>query len=153
MVKKGHKYVTLLEINVPGVMILSQKLGNFIWQGDIFWQRGTFIWDVRSFIWKGGTFIWQEGTFILTRVTILLQIIRRTKFWSCVRTLKGEMSRGKCNAFYSVLSRFQSSFWVVIKGSRFREVVCKICDILIWSARGTGSNPFPFGFIGTNSHT
>ena len=30
MVKKGHKYVTLLQINVPRVMILSQKLGTFI---------------------------------------------------------------------------------------------------------------------------
>ena len=36
MVKKGHKYVTLLQINVPRVMILSQKLGKFIWQGDIY---------------------------------------------------------------------------------------------------------------------
>ena len=30
MIKKGHKYVTLLRINVPVVMILSQKLGKFI---------------------------------------------------------------------------------------------------------------------------
>ena len=36
MVKKGHKYVTLLQINVPRVMILSQKLGTFISQGDLF---------------------------------------------------------------------------------------------------------------------
>ena len=30
MVKKGHKYVTLLQ------MILYQKLGKFVWQGDIY---------------------------------------------------------------------------------------------------------------------
>ena len=30
MVKKGDKYVTLLQINVPRVMILSQKLEIFI---------------------------------------------------------------------------------------------------------------------------
>ena len=30
MVKKGHKYVTLLQMNVPRVMILSQKHGKFI---------------------------------------------------------------------------------------------------------------------------
>ena len=36
MVKKGHKYVTLLQINVPKVMILSPKLGKFIWQEDIY---------------------------------------------------------------------------------------------------------------------
>ena len=81
MVRKGHKYVTLSQINVPRIMILSQKLGKFIWQGDIYLQRGTYIWD-------GGSFIWQEGTFILRRVTILLQIIRGTIFWSCVRALK-----------------------------------------------------------------
>ena len=40
MVKKGHKYVTLLQINVPRVMILSQKLGTFIWQGDIYLTVG-----------------------------------------------------------------------------------------------------------------
>ena len=39
MVKNGHKYVIILQINVPRVMILSQKLGKCIWQ----W--GTFIWD------------------------------------------------------------------------------------------------------------
>ena len=36
MVKKGHKYVTLLQINVPRVMILSQNLGNLF-------DKGTFI--------------------------------------------------------------------------------------------------------------
>ena len=36
MVKKGHKYVTLLQINVPRVLILPQKLG-------IFFDKGTFI--------------------------------------------------------------------------------------------------------------
>ena len=36
MVKKGHKYVTLLQKNVPRVLILSQKLEKFIWQGDIY---------------------------------------------------------------------------------------------------------------------
>ena len=30
MVKKGPTYVTLLQINVPRVMILSQKLGKYI---------------------------------------------------------------------------------------------------------------------------
>ena len=30
MVKKGHKYVTLLQINVPRAVILSQKPGKFI---------------------------------------------------------------------------------------------------------------------------
>ena len=30
MVKKGHKYATLLQINVPKVMILPQKLGKLI---------------------------------------------------------------------------------------------------------------------------
>ena len=30
MVKNGHKYVTHLQINVPRVMILSQKLEKFI---------------------------------------------------------------------------------------------------------------------------
>ena len=69
MVKKGHKYVTLLQINVPRVMILPQKLS---------FDKGTFIWDGGSFIWQWGTFIWQEGTFIFRRVSILLQIIKRT---------------------------------------------------------------------------
>ena len=36
MVKKEHKYVTLLQVNVPRVMSLSQKLGKFIWQGEIY---------------------------------------------------------------------------------------------------------------------
>ena len=36
MVKMGHKYVTLLQMNVPRVMILSQKLGKFIGQGHIY---------------------------------------------------------------------------------------------------------------------
>ena len=80
MVKKGHKYVTPLQINVPWVMILSQKLGNLF-------DKGTFIWQWGSFIWQGGTSIWQEGTFVLRTATILLQIIMGTKFWSCVRTL------------------------------------------------------------------
>ena len=35
MVKKGHKYVTLLQINVPRVIILSNKRGKFIRQWDI----------------------------------------------------------------------------------------------------------------------
>ena len=30
MLKKGHKYVILLQINASKVMILSQKLGKFI---------------------------------------------------------------------------------------------------------------------------
>ena len=30
IVKKGHKYVIFLQINVPRVMIMSQKLGKFI---------------------------------------------------------------------------------------------------------------------------
>ena len=30
MVKKGHKFVTLLQMNVPSDMILSHKLGKFI---------------------------------------------------------------------------------------------------------------------------
>ena len=37
MVRKGHKYVALLQKNVPRVMILSQKLGKFIWQADTNW--------------------------------------------------------------------------------------------------------------------
>ena len=81
MDKMGHKYLTLWQINVPRVMILSQNLGYLF-------DNGTFIWQWGTFIWQGGTFIWQEGTFILRRVTILLPIIRGTKFWSCVRTLK-----------------------------------------------------------------
>ena len=36
MLKGGHKYVTLLQINVPRVMILSQKLGNFFCSGEIY---------------------------------------------------------------------------------------------------------------------
>ena len=36
MVQRGHKYVTLSQINVPTVMILSQKLGKLILQGDIY---------------------------------------------------------------------------------------------------------------------
>ena len=36
MVKKGHKFVTFLQINVPRVIILSQKLRKFIWPGDIY---------------------------------------------------------------------------------------------------------------------
>ena len=36
MVKKGHKYMTLFQINTPRVMILSQKLGKCICQGDIY---------------------------------------------------------------------------------------------------------------------
>ena len=101
MVKKGHKYVTLFQINVPRVMILSQKLGTFFDKGTFIWQRGTFnrdegpflwqgetlVWQGRTFIWDGGSFIWQEGPFNLRRVTILLQITRGTKFWSCVWTL------------------------------------------------------------------
>ena len=71
---KGHKYVTFLQINVPWVMILLQKLGKFIWQGDIYLTvRGIYLrW--RSFIWDGGhlfeieviylrwrSFIWDGG--------------------------------------------------------------------------------------------
>ena len=41
MVKKGHKYMTLLQINVPSVMILSQKLGNlFDLEGHLFYLEG-----------------------------------------------------------------------------------------------------------------
>ena len=46
MVKKGHKYVTLLQINVPRVMILSQKLGTFIWQGDIFFDSEGHLFEM-----------------------------------------------------------------------------------------------------------
>ena len=35
MVKKGHKYVTLSQINVLRVMILSQKLGNLFDKGTL----------------------------------------------------------------------------------------------------------------------
>ena len=38
MVKKGHKYVTLLQINVPEVMILSQKLIYFEKGGNLIAQ-------------------------------------------------------------------------------------------------------------------
>ena len=57
MVKKGHKYVTLWQINVPTrVMVLSQKLGYFI-------DKGTFhlLDSERHFVWDGGSFIWQGG--------------------------------------------------------------------------------------------
>ena len=70
-----------------GLWFCLENLGNLFVKETFIWQWGTFIWDEGSFIWQGGTFIWQEGTFILRRVTILLQIIRGTKFWSCVRTL------------------------------------------------------------------
>ena len=70
-----------------GSRLCLKNSGNLFAQGTFIWQWGTFIWDGGSFIEQGGTFIWQEGTFILRRVPILLQIIRGTKFWSCVRTL------------------------------------------------------------------
>ena len=53
MVKKGHKYVTLSQINVPRVMIMSQKLGKFIW------HMGTFIGQWGTFRY-GGSIIWDE---------------------------------------------------------------------------------------------
>ena len=66
MVKKGHKYVTLLQINVPRVMILSQKLGTFIWQGDIFlkvrdiYLRSRVIYLTRRNIYLTGRDIYFE---------------------------------------------------------------------------------------------
>ena len=43
MVKYGHKYVTLLQINVPRVMILSQKLKTreiYLSRGHLFDSEG-----------------------------------------------------------------------------------------------------------------
>ena len=90
MVNKRHKYVTLLQINFPRVMILSQKLRKFISQGDIYLTVTDIYLRWRVIYLRGGTFIWQEGTFNLKRVTNLWQIIRMTRFWSCVRTLKDD---------------------------------------------------------------
>ena len=56
MVKKGHKYVNLLQINVPRAMILSQKRG----------KLGYIYLTVRDIYLTG-------------RSTILLQIVRGTK--------------------------------------------------------------------------
>ena len=92
-----------------GSWLCLKNLGSLFDKGTFIWQWGTFIWDGGSFIWHGGTFIWQEGTFILRVVTILYQIIKVTKFWSCVRTLtletelqkKGKLdSAGKENTWH-----------------------------------------------------
>ena len=73
MAKKGLKYVTLRQINVPRVMILSQNLGKIICQGDIN-LTVRVIYLTRRDIYLTGRDIY------LRRVTILLQIIRGTKF-------------------------------------------------------------------------
>ena len=121
MVKKGHKYVTLLQINVPRVMILSQKLGTFIWQGDIFltvmdiYLRFRVIYLTRRDIYLTGRDIY------LRRVTILLQIIRGTKFWWCVRTLRTQENYDRVlgfkkikipkNCFVKLTSYFYEDAW------------------------------------------
>ena len=76
-----------------GSWFCLKNLGHLFDKGTFIWQWGTFIWDGGSFIWQGGTFIWQIGAFILSRVTILLQIIRGTEFWSCVRTVNPEQMK------------------------------------------------------------
>ena len=65
MVKKGHKYVTLLQINVPRVMILPQILRNLFLLGDIYltvrdiYLRGGDIYLTRRDIYfeKGHNFV------------------------------------------------------------------------------------------------
>ena len=58
MFKKGHKYVTLLPINVPRVMILSQKLDLFIQQGDIYLTVGDISFKGRDiYFGKGHNFV------------------------------------------------------------------------------------------------
>ena len=58
MVKKGHKCVTLLQINVPKVMILSQKLGKFIWQEDIYLTvRDIYLTGRGIYFEKGHNFV------------------------------------------------------------------------------------------------
>ena len=58
MVKKGHKYVTFLQINVHRVMILSQKLGKFIWRWDIYLiKRVIYLTRRDIYFEKGHNFV------------------------------------------------------------------------------------------------
>ena len=68
-------------------MTLSQKLRKFIWQGDIYLTVRDIHLRWRVIYLTVRDIFWQEGTIIMRGVTILLQIIRAPKFWSCVRTL------------------------------------------------------------------
>ena len=61
MAKKGHKYVTLLQINVPRVMILSQKLGKFIWQGDIYLKWRVIYLTARDIYLTGRDIYFEKG--------------------------------------------------------------------------------------------
>ena len=102
----------------------------------IFWWRGTFFW------WRG-TFIWQEGTFILWRVTILLQIVRGTKFLSWVRTHRArthgqkgtqicEPLANKCPQSHLISFYLKNSNIYLTRGHFLRRVT-----ILLQIIRGT----------------
>ena len=110
-----------------GSRFCLKNLGNLFDQGTFIWKPGTFIWDEGSFIWQGGTFIWQEGTFILRRVTISLQIIWGTKFWSCVRTLNnaGNFDDYDVNNEYSDL-RISPTFLTACQWRPFLQFCVKM---------------------------
>ena len=71
MVKKAHKNVTLLQINVPRVMILSQKLGKFIWprghlfdsEGHLFEMAGHLFDSEGHLSDRKGHLFWKESPF------------------------------------------------------------------------------------------
>ena len=133
MVKNQHKYVTLLQINVPMVMIVSPKLGMFIWQGDIYLTVRAFFWDEGPFIWQGGTIILQEGTFIMRRVTILLQIVRGTKLWSRVRTLRHGGEKLPNNLVFGMqICRNRWLFLLMCTGHRQKTTTTTIFLALHW---------------------
>ena len=64
MVKKGHKYVTLLQINVPKVMILSKKLvKNILRRGHLFEMEGH-LFDKEGHLFDGkGHLFWEASQF------------------------------------------------------------------------------------------
>ena len=69
MVKKGHKYVTLLQINVPRVMILSQKPCNiYLTRGHLFDSGGHLfemeghLFDKEGHVFDGKGHIFWEGS-------------------------------------------------------------------------------------------
>ena len=61
MVKKGHKYVTLLQINVPRFMILSQNLGTFISEGDTYLTVRDIYLRCRVIYLKGRDIHFKKG--------------------------------------------------------------------------------------------
>ena len=86
-------------------MILSQKLGKFIWQGDIYLTVRGINLTVRDIYLTGKDIYLTIRDIYLTvrdiyltgrdmrRVTFSLPFIWGTRFWSCVRTLRPHLNQ------------------------------------------------------------